>query len=190
MMSANLSRIIIPNPQACLIYNPLGFIEDVTKQVGPALVIIDPVVAFTGKADTSKAWEVREFMAPLMVLANQRGFALILVCHLNKQNASKAMYRNSGSIDFVAACRSCFIVAEDPDEPGLRVLAHIKNSLAPRQPSLSFYIDKNGFRWGDEVDVTADELLGPNVTRNRERRQLETAKKFLEQILANGPMLS
>jgi len=100
------------------------------------------------------------------------------------------MYRGSGSIDFMAACRSAFVVAEDPEEKGRRIFAHVKSSLGPKMPSLSFYIDANGFRWGEECDTSADDLLSPQKSQGREKHQLEAAKQFLEQTLSVGPAAS
>src|SRR5262249_19636718 len=99
-------------------------------------------------------------------------------------------YRNSGTIDFVAACASVFLIAEDPEEPDRRVLAHVRNKLGKKQPSLSFYIDNNGFRWGESVNMTANDLLAPGESKTRERRQLDAAKAFLEKVLENGPVKS
>jgi hypothetical protein len=189
-MGADLSKIAVPNPERGFTANQLRaeFVERVVKAIGPALVVIDPVVTFTGKADTSKAWEVREQLAPLMALAEQCSFACLMCGHLNKQDGNKAIYRNSGSIDFVAASRSVLLVAFDAEEPNRRILAHVKSSLVCRQPSLSFYIDERGFRWGEEVNMTADELVSPEQSKNRDHQRLEEAKKFLANMLSNGPM--
>jgi hypothetical protein len=189
-MGADLSKIAVPNPERGFTPNELRveFVERVVKKIGPALVIIDPVVTFTGKADTSKAWEVREQLSPLMALAERWAFACLMAGHLNKQSGSKAIYRNSGSIDFVAASRSVFPVALDSEQPNRRVLAHVKSSLVSRQPSLSFYIDETGFRWGEEVSMTADELVAPDEAKIRDRRRLEQAKDFLAKALGDGPL--
>jgi putative DNA primase/helicase len=190
-MDADVSRIVIPNPKRGLAPSLMNaaFIEAIVKETGPALVVIDPIIAFTGKKDSDRASQVRELLMPLMVIAERYAFACIIIRHLNKQGNSKAMYRGSGSIDFMAACRGAFVVAEDPDERGKRILAHVKNTLGPKQPSLSFYID-GGFRWGEQVERDADELLQPSQSQGREKTQLEVAKRFLEDVLSGGPMPS
>lgn len=186
-LKADVSRIAIPNPKRELgtLIN-ISFIESAVKTIGPGLVVIDPIVQFLGRKDADKAGQVRELLAPLMALAEKFGFACVIVRHLNKQSNTKAMYRGSGSIDFMAACRSAFVVAED-SENGRRIFAHVKSSLGPKMPSLSFYIDSNGFRWGEECETTADDLLQPSQSQGREKHQLEAAKHFLEETLANGP---
>jgi hypothetical protein len=102
------------------------------------------------------------------------------------------MYRGAGSVDFMAACRSAFIIVESDEEPNMRVLAQVKNSLGPKSPSLGFYIDEKGFRWGREVDTDAEGLLTASKadTRRKDRAQLEAATRFLEETLSNGPMPS
>src|SRR5262249_28020728 len=109
-----------------------------------------------------------------------------------KQVDARAMYRGAGSVDFMAACRSAFIIVESGDEANMRVLAQIKNTLGPKSPSLGFYIDDKGFRWGREIDTDAEGLLTANRadTRRREKAQLEAAERFLAETLSNGPMAS
>jgi RecA-family ATPase len=190
-MAADVSRIVIPNPKRGLAPSLMNasFIESIVKETGPGLVVIDPIIAFSGKTDTDRASQVRDLLTPLVTMAERHSFACIIIRHLNKQGNFKAMYRGNGSIDFMAVCRSAFIVAEDPEEKGRRILAHVKNSLAPKQPSLSFYID-GGFRWGAEVDTDADQLLQPSQGPAREAQQLDRAKRFLEEVLSDGPRLS
>ena len=68
-----------------MIPNPVGgpstvnltaeFIEQAVKLSGPALVVIDPIIAFAGRKNTDRANEVRELLAPLMSMAEKYGFA-------------------------------------------------------------------------------------------------------------------
>lgn len=193
MLGADMARIVIPNPARGLAPSLLNaeVIERMVKEVGPSLLIIDPVIAFVGKKDTDKASQVRELLSPLVGMAERYSMAVIIVRHLNKGNA-KVLYRGQGSIDFMAACRSAFIIAEDSEEPGRRIMAHVKNSLGPKTPSLSFYIDDKGFRWGEEVAVTAEEVLEANQqgSRERGRAQLDAAQQFLSETLISGAMAS
>jgi hypothetical protein len=191
-MGADVSKIHIPNPKRGLAPSLMNaaFIETAVKEFGPALVVIDPIIAFSGKKNSKEANEVRELLSPLMALAERYSFACLLIRHLNKQGGVKAMYRGHGSIDFMAACRGAFVVAEDSEEKSRRVFAHVKNSLGPKMPSLSFYIDADGFSWGGVVDTNADELLQDGQQRGREKAQQDAATKFLQDILSSGPMPS
>jgi predicted ATP-dependent serine protease len=195
-LGADVSRIAIPNPKRGLAPSLMNasYIEQIVKDVGPALVIIDPIIAFSAKRDTDRASQVRELLSPLAMMAERYSFACIIIRHLNKQGGFNALYRGSGSIDFMAACRSAFLIAEN--DTGERVFAHVKNSLGPKAPSITFTIkERNGvalFQWGDEVSTTAEELLQQSQvqTRGRGRAQLDAAKRFLEEILCNAPMPS
>jgi RecA-family ATPase len=191
---ADVSRIVIPNPGRGLATTMLNasFIEQAVKIAGPALVIVDPIVAFARGKNTDKANEVRELLSPLMSIAERHALACLVIRHFTKQVDARAMYRGAGSVDFMAACRSAFIIVESDEEPTMRVLAQVKNSLGPKSPSLGFYIDEKGFRWGREVDTDAEGLLtaSRSDTRRKERAQLEAAQRFLEETLSNGPMAS
>ena len=192
LMGADNSRIIIPDP--CQNLSPsqmnVEFVEAAVKEIGPALVIIDPIVAFGGKRNNNKDSDVRELLQPLNALAQKYGFAGLLVRHLNKQSGSRALYRGSGSIDYAAAFRSIFTVAEDPSEQGRRVFAHTKSNLGALQRSLSFRISDNGVEWGGEIEITDNELIAERSFKIRESRQLDEAKAFLEKVLEPGPMKS
>ena len=47
-----------------------------------------------------------------------------------------------GSIDFQAAARSVLIVGRVKDEPEIRVICHVKSSLAPEGDAIAFRLDK------------------------------------------------
>ena len=69
------------------------------------------------------------------------------------------------------------------------VLAHVRNSLAPTQPSLRYQIQgADGalptVEWLGPSPVSADDLLD---RRSRARRARERAKAFLKAFLAGGP---
>jgi RecA-family ATPase len=191
---ADVSRIVIPNPGRGLSTTMLtaSFIEQAVKVVGPQLVIVGPIVAFARGKNTDKANEVRELLSPLMSIAERYSLACLVIRHFTKQVDARAMYRGAGSVDFMAACRAAFIIVESDEEANMRVLAQVKNSLGPKSPSLGFYIDEKGFRWGRQVDTDAEGLLtaSRSDTRRKERAQLEAAQRFLEETLSNGPISS
>lgn len=124
-LGADVSRIAIPNPQKGLSTTLLNasFIEQAVKELGPLLVVIDPIVAFAGGKNTDKANEVRALLSPLMSIAERYALACLVVRHFTKQVDAKAMYRGGGSVDFMAACRCAFIIVESKEEPNTRVLA-------------------------------------------------------------------
>ena len=104
----------------------------------------------------------------------------------NEKNSNgKSSYRGLGSIDFQAAARSVLIVGRIKDEPEIRVVCHVKSSLAPEGKSIAFRLDKEtGFEWIGEYDISADDLLSGDSRGQKSRK----AKEFLMEILANGGM--
>ena len=102
---------------------------------------------------------------------------------MNKNSNGKSSYRGLGSIDFQAAARSVLIVGRIKDEPEIRVVCHVKSSLAPEGKSIAFRLDKDtGFEWIGEYDISADDLLSGD---NRGQK-IHEAKEFLKEILVSG----
>ena len=66
---------------------------------------------------------------------------------INKEG-SKGLYRSLGSIDVVAAARSVLQVERDTENPDIRIVHQIKNSLAPTAEDIRFSISADkGFQW-------------------------------------------
>jgi hypothetical protein len=79
---------------------------------------------------------------------------------MNKAAGAKGLYRGLGSIDISAAARSILLVGRLKDDPAIRVMTQLKNSLAPEGQSIAFELSKaSGFRWIGSYDVDADDLL-------------------------------
>jgi hypothetical protein len=170
----------------------LAALDAALREADARLLVLDPVVAFLEPGVlTSSDQSVRRALAPLAELAKQHRCAVILVRHLNKQSGGRALYRGSGSIGLLGACRSGWLVASDPRVPERRVLAQVKNNLAPRQPSLGFDLcPRPGappeLVWQGESPLTADELLGGNRP-GPDRSPRDRAQAFLQAFLQAGP---
>lgn len=125
------------------------------------LVVIDPLQAYLGaKVDMHRANEIRPVMRKLAAMANYTGCAVVLIGHMNKAQGMKSTYRGLGSIDITAAARSVLVVAKDKSNPDVRVMAQIKNSLAPMGETLGFKFDENGrFSTIGEYKCDIDDLL-------------------------------
>lgn len=127
--------------------------------------------------------EIRPLMKRVAVLAEKYHCAIILIGHMNKNSNGKSSYRGLGSIDFQAAARSVLIVGRIKDEPEIRVVCHVKSSLAPEGKSIAFRLDKDtGFEWIGEYDISADDLLSGD---NRGQK-IHVAKEFLQEFLVSG----
>jgi hypothetical protein len=170
----------------------LAQLESALDEVGDVvLVIIDPLSAYLGsKADSYKDAEIRSVLGPLALLAERRKIGLLCVMHLTKNSQTQAIYRAPGSVAFVAAARTVFCLAKDPDDDSRRILASVKNNLAPQPPSLAFRFGGTGIEWdAAPVNVSAETLLAM-PTSPEDRKERKDAEEFLTELLSDGPMWS
>ncbi|HEX8073221.1 MAG TPA: AAA family ATPase [Pyrinomonadaceae bacterium] len=153
----------------------------------PALVIIDPLFAFTGgKVDIHRANECRAISAPLAAMAERCGCALVAVRHLGKsRGGGHALNAGIGSIDFTAAARSVLLVGQDPDEPTKRAIVQTKNNLAPLGSAIGYKLEESQFWWTGESDLTAGRILSL-PSDEEERGTITDAVDFLRTALSDG----
>lgn len=134
---ADCSRVLVIDDQD----QPLTMVderlEEAIIQTKARLVVLDPIQGFLGAGvDMHRANEIRPLMKRISVLAEKYQCAIILIGHMNKNSNGKSSYRGLGSIDFQAAARSVLIVGRVKDEPEIRVICHVKSSLAPEGDGL------------------------------------------------------
>ena len=179
----------------------LGRLGALLAQIGDvALIVIDPITAYLGDADSHKAAEIRALLSPLSDLAAKHGAAVMCVSHLNKSGGSDALMRVTGSMAFVAAARSAWLVAKDPENEVRRLFLPLKNNIGNDQTGLAFavqsaqvkseagLIETSRVIWEAEaVTVTADEAMALQGDPE-ERSAVEDAKQFLSGLLADGPV--
>lgn len=181
---ADCSRVMVidDNDQALTMMD--ARLEEAIIKTNARLVVLDPIQGFLGTAvDMHRANEIRPLMKRVAVLAEKYHCAIILIGHMNKNSNGKSSYRGLRSIDFQAAARSVLIVGRIKDEPEIRVVCHVKSSLAPEGKSIAFRLDKDtGFEWIGEYDISTDDLLSGD---NRGQK-IHAAKEFLKEILASG----
>jgi RecA-family ATPase len=158
-------------------------------QIG--IVIIDPLMGLVGDSrDTHKDQAMRQITTPLTKLAQEEKVTIILVRHLTKGGGNQAILRGGGSIAIAGSARVVMLIAKDPQDENKRVLAMVKNNLAPFQPSISFHIvndvaNKAGrIEWLGESQLSADDLL--QVPIGEDKSALDEAKDFLKAELADG----
>jgi RecA/RadA recombinase len=162
-------------------------IEEAIINTSAKLVLLDPVQAYFGRANMNSANGVRPLMKKLGEVAARHSCAVLLVGHLHKK-ASKAAYAGLGSIDMFAAARSVLTVGYTNVDESIRAIVQNKSNLAPAGKSQAFRIDPiNGFQWLGDCDVTVDEVLGKP---RKPESQFAKARRFIETILANGPVLA
>lgn len=159
-------------------------LEEAIVQTKARLIVLDPIQGFLGsEVDMHRANEIRPLMKRMSVLAENYHCAIVLIGHMNKNSTGKSSYRGLGSIDFQAAARSVLVVGRIKNEPEVRVICHVKSSLAPEGKSIAFRLDKDkGFDWIGEYDIGADDLLNGGSRGQK----IKEAKEFLLETLAEG----
>ena len=163
---------------------------------GISMIVIDPLSAYLAGVDTYNNKDVRSMLAPLSKLAGRYDIAIVCVEHPPKSSNGRAMNQVGGSIAFVAASRSAYLVSKDPEDEERRLFLKIKNNLSNYSGGISFTVEShklpNGIGiskvlWGDEpVKITADEVLAYyNQTEFQHKK--ESRIKWIQEELADGP---
>jgi hypothetical protein len=186
-VGADLARIFAVDEPFTLDQTGLLLLEGAIIEHTPALVVIDPLFAFTGgKVDIHRANECRAISAPLATLAARYGCAFLAVRHLSKSRGQgHALNAGIGSIDFTAAARSVLLVGRDPDDEAKRAIVQTKNNLAPHGASQGYKLEGNQFFWMGESDLTSSRIL--SIADNEEERSaLSEAVDFLRSALVGG----
>jgi len=182
--SANLNNIRFINEEKNTLTMLDDRIEQAIIQENARLFILDPIQAYVGKnIDMNKANEVRPLLKNLGQIAQRNNCAIVLVGHMNKDRGTKSSYRNLGSIDFPAACRSVLICGQMKDDKNIRAVVQDKCSLAPNGKPFAFSLsEEKGFEWMGYYDVTAEEVLS-GMSKKSEKTK---AKELIESSLQNG----
>lgn len=159
------------------------------------LVIIDPLSAYLGNLDSHNNTAVRAILSRLSAFAADHAVAMLTVSHLNKAPGTSAIYRISGSLAFVAACRVVWLVAKHPEDPNRRVVVPLKSNLGPDTGGLSYSVHDNAgqghLHWDPTpFTLTAEELLSHSPTKTRTKDKLEHAVTFLKDYLSSGPQFT
>jgi 5S rRNA maturation endonuclease (ribonuclease M5) len=169
----------------------LDHLEDVVREVGAALVIVDPLMAYLGgDVNSHRDQDVRRALAPLAAVAERTRAAVLIIRHLNKAAGASPLYRGGGSIGIIGAARVGLLLARDPDDEDKRVLAVSKCNLAREAPALRFEIQETPdgaprIRWLGTCEHSPASLLASPSAAEGDGR-LDEAKHFLSVELEAG----
>jgi KaiC/GvpD/RAD55 family RecA-like ATPase len=169
-----------------------------------ALIVIDPVSSYLGKADSHKNADVRGVLEPISEMAERLRAAVLTITHFSKAGAhttTKALHRFIGSIAFTGAPRAAFAVIEDADNDGRRLFLPVKNNLAALPHGLAFRLEQrivsepgrgivaSSVVWDSEpVTITAAEALAAEAATGERSSARAEAEAFLTDILATDPV--
>jgi putative DNA primase/helicase len=171
------------------------------------LILIDPVSAYLGhgKIDSFRGTDVRAMFGPVADLAAELKIAIIGIMHFNKKtDVTNVLLRISDSLAFGAASRHVYGVINDAANER-KLLVKGKNNHAPhnqkalayhfgtrlvgRDPETGKEIWAPHILWEPrQVDVTATEAMQA-ASENKAPAARDEAKKFLRELLANGPVV-
>jgi KaiC/GvpD/RAD55 family RecA-like ATPase len=158
----------------------------------PRLVVIDPISAYMGDADSNNNCDVRAVLSQLTGVAHATGVSMLCVTHLSKSGGgsgqgARAVYRAMGSLAFTAAARIVWHVAAMPDDQSTRVLTCVKCNIGPMPTGMTYRLEDGRVRWIDtNVSIAADDL--DDRERVRESQGVPEAAEFLRATLAGGPL--
>jgi putative DNA primase/helicase len=184
----------------------LDLLRQKIAEVGNVKMIqIDPISAYLGigKIDSFRTTDVRAVLAPVVELAAEHKVAIVGIMHFNKKtDVTNAMLRISDSLAFVATARHCYVVVDDPENKR-KLFVKAKNNLAPDSKAMAYGF---GLRevgqdrktketiwaphilWHPQyVDVTTVEAMEAAASTKSPAAR-DSAKKFLSEMLANGPV--
>jgi hypothetical protein len=188
-MGADLSRIFACGEAVNLsAADGLAAIERQLEKHRPAMVAVDPIVAYLGgRIDMHRANEIRSVLAPLSRLAGDYSCAVVAVLHLSKARSGRAVHAGLGSVDFSAAARSILLAGSSASDPDARALLHIKCNVAEQAPAIGYRISTGQFEWTGPSTLAAADLLGPETAREQRTAEHE-AVEWLEEVLSGGPV--
>lgn len=165
-------------------------------RIRPELVILDPVASYTGSVNTHRHAELRSrVLDPLGALASETGCTVLLVAHTSKGSGDRtSVYAAEGSIGWATAARSILVAGEHGDDGGY-ALAHAKCSVGPLARTMEYSLigvetsagPVGVVQWGDESDVSADEIIGRKPQGQRKAAERE-ALEWLVAELESGPV--
>jgi hypothetical protein len=164
-------------------------IERIVKEKDIKLVLIDPLNMYIdGKTDVKMGPSVRAITTPLAKLAQDTGVAVVVVMHLNKGIMQQALYRISGSVDFVGAARSVLGVGFDPDsDNGRRLILPVKSNLGVMPDGIGYNIIDGEVVWDREpVTATVGSMLSGAQANEKSQSRLDLAKNLIAAVLARG----
>jgi RecA-family ATPase len=142
---ADLGRVVamtgVRDGQEVVLPREWPEVARVVARARARLLVVDPLMAYLERGvNAYRDQDARRALAPLALLADKVGVAIVVVRHLTKSGGANALYRGGGSIGIIGTARSGLLAAADPEDPAgeRRVLAVTKGNLAGTVPALGY----------------------------------------------------
>jgi hypothetical protein len=171
------------------------------RRVEAKILIIDPLMSHLGEGvNANKDQHIRKALGPLPALAEAEDLTILIICHLNKNEAASTKYRIGGSVGIFAVPRSVLLAAEHPENDGEYVLVHITCNVGEKAMALRYVMERKlieddkgasietgGIVWRGEAEgVTATSALSGRKDADTPSI-CDEVKTWLEDYLGDGP---
>jgi hypothetical protein len=174
----------------------LDMLRKTIEDNGAKLVILDPLVGVVdGSINLHNDQETRAALRPLAAMADEMGFSVVALRHINKSGGQNAKHRGGGSIAIIGAARSGLLVGLDPDDESgeTKVIATTKHNLSKAVPSMRYRLvsDRENpavarVEWLGESPLTASALLAEPQSEDQRCERDEIAD-IITELTTGGP---
>ena len=158
-------------------------IEEVIRQTGARLFILDPLQAYLSQdSDMFSPGRMRQQLKKLADIAAKYHCAVVVIGHMNKASGEKNLYRGLGSIDIAAIARSVLMISRDKGDPNIRYMFPVKSSLAPEGSTIAFTFEKKrGLKWIGACDVDRDQIEDCSIDESKWALAIRIIREMLEE---------
>lgn len=189
---ADMTKVYsIRDPKAEMTFNNPK-LEEIIKEVRPALLVMDPMQAYIGEnVEMNAANKTRPMLTHLVSLAETYDVAIVLVCHFNKNSKGDSITRTLGSMDIVGVGRSAIAIGNVPNEDKQKYMSHEKSSNAERGKTKLFRIDPDngGIVFEGESNLLMEDYCILQRDKHRKNSDIAAAKLFLLDQMPEGKRL-
>lgn len=174
-------------------------LERNAKDVGAAMLLLDPLMSRLPDLDTHRDAEVRLALEPLVSVADRSNMCVLGLIHHNKSGSTDPLQLVMGSKAFTAVARSVHTVVPDPEDETdtRRLFGSPKNNLGRTDlPTLAFTIGSYAVDtdegtawtgqlvWGDEVAGSIAEVMRRAAETTEDRTAAGEAAEWLMDYLS------
>lgn len=153
----------------------------------PIACAFDPVQGFLPpKVNMGSRNEMRDCMAPLIVLGEDVGTTFLVVCHTNKRKGAYGRDRIADSADLWDIARSV-IMAGYTENQGVRYLSNEKNNYTQLQETILFTIDEAGQIQREGTSWKRDKEYMLDAATAKATPKHEDCKDFVLNLLQDSP---
>lgn len=163
---------------------------ELTKEVKPALVIIDPLMSFVGSdVNINDYIGARQVSDHLREVAREYKTSIIMVVHPPKKGDYKLLYRFTGSGAFVDATRTATYIGYHPTDPNRRVGIQPKNNIKRTVPYTFTLDEEMGFMWtGEDPTVRRKDVEAASAWEAESSgSNLEYYEKVIVEVMKKNP---